>query len=175
MKEYTKNQLHRLRIAMILNSDKRNRYILKHHIFKEVGEHFFFQPRFIPSDPKLIRFHNNVIVTSNVTFVTHDVFHMGLNHLNEGEFLYQSGCIEVMDNVFIGCNTTILSNVKIGPNVVIGAGSVVTEDVPPNTVIAGNPAKVIGNFADYVNKRKESQTLYSEDALWEKFSQEKNK
>ena len=42
MKSYTKNQLQRLRIALILNSDKRVKYILKHHIFKSVGEHFFF-------------------------------------------------------------------------------------------------------------------------------------
>ena len=51
-----------------------------------------------------------------------------------------------MDNVFIGCNTTILPNVKIGPNVIIGAGSVIVNDVAPNTVVAGNPARVIGTF-----------------------------
>ena len=173
MKSYTKNQLQRLRIALILNSDKRVKYILKHHIFKSVGEHFFFQPRFIPSDPKLIKFHNNVIVTSNVTFVTHDVFHLGLNHLNQGEFLYQNGCIEIMDNVFIGCYTTILPNVKIGPNVVIGAGSVIVNDVAPNTVVAGNPARVIGTFDAYVLKRKEIKALYDEESLWEKFEQNK--
>ena len=36
MKEYTKNQLQRLRIALIINSDKRNKYIIKHNIFKEI-------------------------------------------------------------------------------------------------------------------------------------------
>lgn len=174
MKEYKKKQWQRLRVALILDSDKRNRYIVKHNIFKCVGKNFFFQPRVIPSDPELIKFHNNVIVTSNVTFVTHDVFHLGLNYLNQGEFLYNNGCIEVMDNVFIGCNSTILSNIKIGPNVVIGAGSVVTKDVPPNSVVAGNPAKVIGTFEDYVSKRKQITSLYTVDALWEKFEQEKN-
>lgn len=175
MKDWTKNQMHRLRIAMILNSDKRNRYIVKHKIFRDVGENFFFQPRFIPSDPKLIKFHNNVIVTSNVTFVTHDIFHLGLNYLNQGEFYYQAGCIEVMDNVFIGCNSTILPNVKIGPNVVIAAGSVVTKDVPQGVVVAGVPAKVIGTFDEYVDKRKQNNQIYTVEALWEKFDQEKNK
>ena len=174
MKNWTKNQLHRLRIAMILNSDKRNRYIVKHKIFRSVGENFFFQPRFIPSDPQLIKFHNNVIVTSNVTFVTHDIFHLGLNHLQQGEFCYQAGCIEVMDNVFIGCNTTILPNIKIGPNVVIAAGSVVTKDVPEGSIVAGVPAKVIGTFEDYVNKRRENNQIYSIEELWEKFDKEKN-
>jgi acetyltransferase-like isoleucine patch superfamily enzyme len=43
----------------------------------------------------------------------------------------------------IGSNSTILSNVTIGENAIVGAGSVVTKDVPPNTVVAGNPARVI--------------------------------
>lgn len=174
MKEYKKKQWQRIRIALILDSDKRTKYIIKHHIFKSVGKNFFFQPRRIPADPELIKFHDNVIVTSNVTFVTHDVFHLGLNYLNKGEFLYNMGCIEVMDNVFIGCNTTILPNIKIGPNVVIGAGSVITKDVPPNTVVAGNPARVIGTFDEYLEKRKRITSLFSPETLWEKFKNEKN-
>jgi len=43
----------------------------------------------------------------------------------------------------IGSNSTILSNVTIGENAIVGAGSVVTRDVPPNTVVAGNPARVL--------------------------------
>ena len=47
MKIWTKNQLKRLRIYLIINSDKRNRYLKKHEIFKEMGENVFFQPRVI--------------------------------------------------------------------------------------------------------------------------------
>ena len=43
----------------------------------------------------------------------------------------------------IGSGATILSNVVIGENAIIGAGSVVTHDVPPNTIVAGNPARVL--------------------------------
>lgn len=43
----------------------------------------------------------------------------------------------------IGSGSTILSNVVIGENAIVGAGSVVTRDVPPNTIVAGNPAKVL--------------------------------
>lgn len=174
MKEYKKLQFKRLRIALMQDSKKRTDYIIKNKIFKQTGENFFFQPRIIPSDPKLIKFHNNVIVTSNVTFVTHDIFDYGLNNLNKGTFYYNSGCIEIMDNVFIGCNTTILPNVKIGPNVVIGAGSVITKDIKPNSVVVGNPAKIIGTFDEYVNKRKELENILDEKSLWEKFYRERD-
>ena len=43
----------------------------------------------------------------------------------------------------IGSNSTILSKVTIGENAIVGAGSVVTRDVPPNTIVAGNPARII--------------------------------
>lgn len=53
----------------------------------------------------------------------------------------------VGDNVRIGSNTTILP-VKIGDNSIIGAGSVVTKDVPPNCIVAGNPAKILRKLGD---------------------------
>jgi len=43
----------------------------------------------------------------------------------------------------IGSGATILSNVTVGENAIVGAGSVVTKDVPPNTIVAGNPAKLL--------------------------------
>jgi acetyltransferase-like isoleucine patch superfamily enzyme len=43
----------------------------------------------------------------------------------------------------IGSGATILSNLTIGENAIVGAGSVVTKDVPPNTIVAGNPAKIL--------------------------------
>jgi acetyltransferase-like isoleucine patch superfamily enzyme len=49
----------------------------------------------------------------------------------------------VKQGASIGSGSTILSNVTIGENALVGAGSVVTEDVPPNTIVAGNPAKVL--------------------------------
>ena len=42
----------------------------------------------------------------------------------------------------IGSNVTVLSGITVGENAIVGAGSVVTRDVPPNTVVAGNPAKI---------------------------------
>ena len=154
MKQYKKDQLKKIRISLMLSSKKRTNYIIKHNIFGMVGENFFFQPRIIPADAKIVLFHNNITVTSNVTFITHDVFHEGLNRLGKGKFDYLCKPIEVFDNVFIGCNSTILPGVKIGPNAVIAAGSVVTKDVKPNTVVAGNPARVIETFDEFLEKRK---------------------
>ena len=50
--------------------------------------------------------------------------------------------ILVKNGASIGSNCTILGNVSIGENAIVGAGSVVTSDVPPNTIVAGNPARV---------------------------------
>lgn len=176
MKVHFKKMLRRIRVALILDAKKRTKYIVKHKIFNSVGENFFFQPRILPSDPELIRFHNNTLVSSGVTFVNHDIFDFIFNNMDLGhEFTYKAGCIEIMDNVYIGANAIILPNVKIGSNVIIGAGAVVTKDVKENSVVAGVPAKIIGKFDEIVEKRKkDSDGYYDPNKLWEKFDSEKN-
>lgn len=166
MKQYTKKQLRRLRISLIFESKRRTKYIIKHKVFKSVGDNFFFQPRMIPADPELIKFHNNVTVASGVTFINHDLIHNVVNNIGEN-IPYSCGCIEVMDNVFIGSNSIILPNVKIGPNAVIAAGSVVTKDVEPNTVVGGNPAKKICTFDELIEKRKNIKNMDP----WENFNE----
>ena len=64
-----------------------------------------------------------------------------------------------MDNVFIGAHAIIMGGIKIGPNAIIAAGSVVVKDVSPNTVVGGNPARVICSMDDYINRRKELQII----------------
>ena len=173
MKSYTKKQLKRLRISLIFESHRRTRYIIKHNIFHSVGKNFFFQPRFIPSDPELISFHDNVCVASNVTFITHDISDLMLNNLSDEKFSYNTGCIEVMNNVFIGANSTILPNVRIGSNVIIAAGSVVTKDIPDNSVVAGVPAHVIETFDEYLEKRRNVSYISTEET-WKNFMDRNN-
>lgn len=48
----------------------------------------------------------------------------------------------------IGSGSTILCNITIGENAIVGAGSVVTKDVPPNTIVAGNPARILRKIGD---------------------------
>jgi acetyltransferase-like isoleucine patch superfamily enzyme len=55
-----------------------------------------------------------------------------------------SAAIFIEDDVWIGLNSTILKGVRIGKGAVVGASSVVTKDVPPFAIVAGNPAKIIG-------------------------------
>jgi sugar O-acyltransferase (sialic acid O-acetyltransferase NeuD family) len=57
-----------------------------------------------------------------------------------------SGCCEIGEGALIGTNATILPRLKIGRWATIGAGAVVTKDVPDGAVVIGNPAKQIGNF-----------------------------
>ena len=54
--------------------------------------------------------------------------------------------------MFIGARTTILYDVKIGNNVIIGAGSLVNKDIPDGCVAAGVPAKVVGSFQHYKDR-----------------------
>ena len=79
------------------------------------------------------------------------------------------GCIEVGDYVMIGSGTRIMYNVRIGSNVIIGAGSIVTKDIPDNSVAVGVPCRVIGKFEDLVEKRKSVGAFDKAEDYWENF------
>ena len=68
----------------------------------------------------------------------------------------------------VGTHTLILPNVRIGNNVIIGAGSVVVKDIPDNSIAAGVPCRVIGSFDRFVEKRKSMHYLHGEN-LWNDF------
>lgn len=167
----------RLIKALIPDAITRTKYIVKRKLFAEVGENFFFQPRIVPINAEYIHIHNNVVVASNVTFICHDVMQKMFNNLDAGKKVKKKyGCIEIMDNVFIGSNSTILHDVRIGPNAIVAAGSVVTKDVPPGSIVGGVPARVIGSFNDLYDKRvNESKSFdgarYTPEFCWGKFKE----
>lgn len=80
------------------------------------------------------------------------------------------GKVIIGDNVFVGAYATILGGVKIGSNVIIGACSVVTKDIPANSVVAGNPAHVISTYDAFIEKQKNH---FSDGIIIETFTDDK--
>lgn len=84
-----------------------------------------------------ITINREVHIAHNVLISTHD---HGYDYRNKPE----GKALEIGENAFIGSNSIIMHNVSyIGKNSVIGSGAVVTKDVPDNSVVAGNPAKIL--------------------------------
>ena len=106
----------------------------------EIGENFYSNHNLIILDCNKVKIGNNVFIGPNVSFFCPE---HPLDFQTRNKALEKALPITVCDNVWIGGNVTVLGGVKIGEGAVIGAGSVVTKDVRPNTVVAGNPAKII--------------------------------
>ncbi|MBR4710796.1 MAG: acyltransferase [Clostridia bacterium] len=110
------------------------------------------------TEPWIITIGSNVHLTDGVKFLTHD----------GGTLLYRNIVpdleitkpITIGNNVYIGNNVILLPGVNVGDNVVIGAGAVVSKDIPSNSVAVGVPAKVIKSADEYLEKiKKESLHL----------------
>ncbi len=148
-----------VRLLFIRGGGKRAEYARKNNIYAGMGENVSIQDRRVPVYSELIKFHNNIAIARNVDFCTHDIIHRVLNDIPEnnlGEYRFNEhiGCIEIMDNVFVGSNSIILYGTKIGSDVIIASGSVVVKDCEPNSIYAGVPARKIGSFNHYLEKRK---------------------
>ena len=134
----------------------------KKDIFAGFGENIRYASNTIPAEPYLVKIHNNVRIAADVRFITHDIIDGMLAQCEEyrqGSFRFHMGTIEVFDNVMIGTYSVILPNVKIGPNAIVAAGSVVTKNVPEGVIVGGNPAKIIGSFDEYANRRLNAPKL----------------
>ncbi len=89
------------------------------------------------------------VVMGNKVNIAQHVLISGINHNYEDIHLpianqgIRTSQVDIADNVWIGANAVILSGISIGTHAVVGAGSVVTKDVEPYTVVAGNPARPI--------------------------------
>lgn len=93
-----------------------------------------------------LEIQSNVLIGSNVLIIDHNhgIYDGSDIHIYPNErILYSKGPIIIKENVWIGENVSILPGVTIGRNSIIAAGSVVTKNVPDNTIFAGNPAKII--------------------------------
>jgi len=156
---------------------KRAEYIKKKNIFGFMGENVVFQVMIIPLYPKLIKIHDNVTISTNVTFLTHDVIHRHINYrYGSGTSCENIQAIEILENCFIGSGAIINGNVRIGPNSIVGAGAVVTKDVPPDTIVAGVPAKKIASFDELLEKRRNNKeySYESYEEVWSNFYLQRN-
>lgn len=106
--------------------------------------------------PWMIEIGRNVSVTEGVTILTHG-YDCSVFKGKYGDVLGSAGRVKIGDNVFIGMNTTILKGVTIGDNVVIGANSLINKDVPSNSVVVGNPQRVVCTIDEYLEKRRAAQ------------------
>ena len=143
----------RLFIYLLPSGVIRTKWIERLNIFAEIGNNFYFCPRKLPADPKLIKFHDNVAVAADVMFINHDVSQKMFNYYKSEKLPKFFGCIEIGSNVFIGSRVTILPNIRICDNVFIAAGALITKSISESGIYGGVPAKRIGDIDELYERR----------------------
>lgn len=129
----------------------------------ETGKNFFANYNCTIIDVARVTIGDNCQFAPNVSIYTagHPV------HPDSRNSLYEYGIgVSIGDNVWIGGSTVILPGVHIGSNTVIGAGSVVTKDIPDWVVAAGNPCKVIRKITEE-DRRYYYKDRQFDDEAWE--------
>ena len=113
----------------------------------KIGDNCRIYTKDFGSEPWLIEIGNKVTISAGICFITHD----GSTWLFEDEKgrrqLFRR--ILIGNNVFIGKQVILMPGVKIGNNVIIAAGSVVTKSIPDNCIVGGNPARFLMSFEKY--------------------------
>ncbi len=121
------------------------------HIGVNIGENNLIGKGHWSSEPYLITVGSNCQLTGCKIFT-----HGGGNVLRDKYPDFDCfGKVVIGNYVYIGTNALIMPGVTIGDNALIAAGSVVTKSVPPRTVVAGNPAKVICTIDEYYERNKQ--------------------
>lgn len=121
--------------------------LIKHGL--NVGENFDMEKgvNIDANFPWLIEIGNNVVLSPWVYILSHD------SASKKYTGLMKVGKVKIGDNVFIGAKSTVLPGVTIGSGSIIGTNSVVTSDIPENSVAVGIPAKVIASIDEYKTKQ----------------------
>lgn len=158
MKKRMRVMLHLKILSMMGKNHKKAAVIKKSGLFAGFGDDCYWHPDWIPSNPSMVEIGNNVTIAADVRIYDHDIIQRMWNNDPKycGKFITpQKGYVRIGDNSVICAKSIILYNINIGKNVVVGAGSVVTKDVPDFAIVAGSPAKVIGDTRELMKKRLE--------------------
>ena len=146
----------RFKTALFILLGKKNKKVSTLEILKsrglKVGDNFFMAPGCVldPAHCWHISIGNNVALGPDVYILAHDsIMHRFIGYGNVAN-------VKIGDDVTISTRAVILPGVTIGNRVMIGAGAVVTKDIPENSIAVGNPAKVIGTFDAYIEKHKKA-------------------
>jgi len=133
-----------LQRTILSKSSSAKRIVYLRQLGVRIGENCTIETMSFSTEPYLVEIGDNVGIAGGTDFIAHD----GGIRCFRDEFPEDDifGKIEVGNNVFIGSNCTILPNTIIGNNSIVGAGSVVRGHFPDNSVILGNPAKIIGDM-----------------------------
>lgn len=101
------------------------------------------------SEPYLIELGSHVRTSSKVSFITHDGSTWVFRDQEKYKKVLRFAKIKVGNNCFLGFQSTIMPGVTIGDNCIIGAGALVTKDVPAGSVVGGVPAHIISTTEAY--------------------------
>ena len=160
----------KFRFLILKDGFARADFLRKHNYLAGIGEDVIYYSRIFPADAKLLKIGSHVDIATNVRFLGHDGINRILSAMYSQNYTRTHGCIEVGNYVFIGSDSIILPNIRIGDNTIIGAGSIVTKDLEPGFIWGGVPAKRIGVFQDLIDRRKDD--LHPEkrpEELWKSF------
>lgn len=125
---------------------KYRRYVLsQERSGMHIGKNVMICPgvKFDPPHSFLTSIGDNCTIAPDVRFLNHDAA------LFRIAGFARIGKITIKENCFIGAGSLLLPGITIGPNSIIGALSIVTKDIAPDTIAAGNPAKPINNTSVY--------------------------
>ena len=134
-------------------------YLKKKALLYAQGENCFISKAANIPDPYLVELGNNVWITSGCQLLCHDASVIMINIMRSGH-RDRVGPIVIGSNAFLGNNVIVLPGTTIGSETIVGAGSVVTRNIPDNAVFAGNPARRICGFEDYVRRIENDTQTY---------------
>lgn len=126
----------------------------------EMGVNSFINYDCIMLNNAMVKLGDNVLVGPKVSFYT--AMHP-IDAKQREQWLVYAKPITVEDNVWIGGSATILGGVIIGKNAIVGAGAVVTKDVEPNTIVVGNPARVLRKITAEDSKKYQEELAKQKD------------